>query len=109
MDVDKGLHYLVNVNSCFVLSDAFSSFHQIFECVVSAVFQQNVNIFPVFERLHELHNMLVLQGSMDFDLHQKLVPLSFLVDGLFGDDFGCIDILIILADDFEALSKAACA
>jgi 3-methyladenine DNA glycosylase/8-oxoguanine DNA glycosylase len=60
VDVDQTLYYLTNIHSCLKLRESLSSFCKIFQCIVSAVLQQYVNIFFIFKSINELHNMLVL-------------------------------------------------
>ena len=105
VNVNQSLNNLVNVDSGLVLRDSLSPFHQVLQSVVAAVFQQDINILSILEGLDKLHNVLVLQGSMDFYFDKQLVALPFLIDGFFRDDFGRINFIVVLVNNLETLGK----
>ena len=68
MYIYHGFDNLTYIDPCLKLSQSFPAFCQIFQRVVTAVFQQYVDILLVLEGIDKLYNMLVFQRSMDFYL-----------------------------------------
>jgi len=54
MDIDHRFDYLTYVDSCLELSESLSSFSQIFERIVSAVFKKDIDVLFVLKCINEL-------------------------------------------------------
>ena len=72
-----------------------------------AELQQDVNIFTIFEEMHELSHILMLHRTVDFDLtHQLLLSSTPLKGGLL-DDFGSCNCFVVTLNEFVAFSKTS--
>jgi hypothetical protein len=49
--------------------------------------------------------MFVFEFTMDFDLDEQFVALSFLCDVFLGDDLASVDLFVFQVDDLEAFGK----
>ena len=70
VNIDQTLYYLTYVHSCLKLCESLSSFCKIFQCIVSTVLKQNVNIFFIFKCIHELYDVLVFERFMNFNFDE---------------------------------------
>ena len=68
VDIDHGLDDLADVYSGLKLCQSFSSFGQVFEGVVAAIFEEDVDVLLVLEGIDELDDVFMFEGFMDFYL-----------------------------------------
>ena len=68
VSVNETLDELIDVVLGFGLSYSSASFHHLVEGMVAAEFQDDVDIFAVFENVIEKEDVFVFEGFMDFDL-----------------------------------------
>ena len=105
VNINQRLDDLTYVHSGLMLSQSFSSFNEVFQGIVSAVLEKNINILFVLESVNKLNDVLMFESFVYFDLNEQLIPLSFLVDRFFGYDFGCIESVVLLIYGFITLSE----
>jgi len=72
-----------------------------------AELEQDVNILGVFEKVLELDDVEVLNGSMDLDLAHKLLLGPTLGEGCFLNYLGCSHLLGVLLHELVTLGKAS--
>lgn len=71
-----------------------------------AEFEQDVDIFCVFEEVLEADDMVLVERAMDLDLgHELLLGTSFGQCALH-DDLGCADSLVLQVRELKAASEA---
>ena len=78
MKVFERIDDLHGVALHFKFMKPLSSFQQFIHALILAQFQQNVNIFSIFEEMLELAYINMLDASVDFDFaHQLLFSPTF--------------------------------
>jgi hypothetical protein len=90
VDVDHGPHQLSDVDSSLKLSESFASLGQIFERVVAAVLEQDVDVLSIFEGVDELDDVAMSETLVDLYFDQQFVALPLLVNLLLRYHFGCV-------------------
>ena len=70
VDIDHGLDDLADVYSGLEFCQSFSSFREVFEGVVTAVFEEDVDVLLVLEGIDELDDIFMFEGFMDFNLDE---------------------------------------
>ena len=70
VDIDHGFDDLTDVYSGLELGQSFSSFGEVFEGVVAAVFKEDVYILLVFKGIDELDDVFMFERFMDFYLDE---------------------------------------
>lgn len=72
-----------------------------------AELEENIDIFYVFEDMLELDDILVFDGSVDFDLGHELLLGPALGERVLLHDLGCQDLLSFLIYKFVALCESS--
>jgi hypothetical protein len=52
--------------------------------------------------------MFMFEFTVDFNLDEEFVSLSFLGDVFLGDDFSSVDLIVLLVDYLVAFCKTSC-
>lgn len=109
MNIRKGLDDLADVRAGLELCQSFPSLDQILEGVVATVLKEDIDVLSVLEGFEELHDVLVLETAMDLDFNKQLVPLPLVVHGLLWDNFGGVQVVVLLRNGLVALGETTCA
>jgi hypothetical protein len=56
--------------------------------VVGANLQENINVLVVLEDMLEFHNVVMIEGFVNFDLSDKFLLCSGAIERAFGDYLG---------------------
>lgn len=107
VDVNQSLHDLAYVHSGLEFSESLSPFGQILEGVVPAVLQQDINILFVLEGIYEFDYVAMPQRFVYLNFDEQLIPLSFFVDALLGNDLSSQKFSVCAGDSLVALRKAS--
>ena len=69
----QGTYNLRSVTLDFQLVKSLSSFQELIHTLVVTELKKDINIFAVFEEVHELSYILVFNRSVDLDFTHKLL------------------------------------
>jgi hypothetical protein len=84
---------------------SFAAFEQFVHTLVLTQFEQNVDVFCVFEEVLELANMLVFNAAMNLDFTHQLLLRTTLGQARFLDDFGSVDVVSLRVDELPAFGE----
>ena len=106
VQVLQSIDDLLSIALDLELVQSLAPLEKFIQTLVLTKLEKYVNAFRVLEEVHELANILVLDGSMDLDFgHQLLLGSASLQRGLV-DDLGCTNTLRLALHKLIALGKA---
>jgi hypothetical protein len=73
MEVLESIDNLQGITFHFEFVQSFASLQQLVHAVVRTQLQQNINILRIFKEVHELSDISVLHGPMNFDFTHQLL------------------------------------
>ena len=107
MQIFQCHNHLVYVALYLHLHEPSPPLYQVVETLVAAELEQNVDVLGILKHMFEVHNIGVVQRSVDLDLRKQLGPLPALLKGYLGDDLCRKDLLGLQIGALVALGETS--
>lgn len=107
VEVLECLDDLNGVAKGFEFGDALATLDELVEGLMRAEFEENVDVFMIFEDVLELDDVGVMQALVDFDFGYEFLPSTVLHERVLWDDLRGHDFPRFDVRDLEALCETS--